>query len=41
MSFSMKILEEAMQRALTLCDVVVCSGGVSMGEKVFLSENFM
>lgn len=29
-----KKIEEGLKAALTLCDVTVCSGGVSMGEKV-------
>ncbi|CAG9539449.1 unnamed protein product [Cercopithifilaria johnstoni] len=31
-------LEEGLKAALMLCDVVVCSGGVSMGEKDYLKD---
>ncbi|EFO28413.1 hypothetical protein LOAG_00059 [Loa loa] len=31
-------IEEGLKTALTLCDVVVCSGGVSMGEKDYLKD---
>ncbi|KAL3985644.1 MoeA N-terminal region (domain I and II) family protein [Acanthocheilonema viteae] len=31
-------IEEGLKTALTLCDVIVCSGGVSMGEKDYLKD---
>uniref|UniRef100_A0A0R3RH10 MoCF_biosynth domain-containing protein n=1 Tax=Elaeophora elaphi TaxID=1147741 RepID=A0A0R3RH10_9BILA len=34
----MEKIEEGLKTALTLCDVVVCSGGVSMGEKDYLKD---
>ncbi|VIO98596.1 Uncharacterized protein BM_BM5625 [Brugia malayi] len=33
-----KKIEEGLKAALTLCDVTVCSGGVSMGEKDYLKD---
>ncbi|VDK29004.1 unnamed protein product [Gongylonema pulchrum] len=36
--FRKENIQEALEAALMLCDVAVCSGGVSMGEKDYLKE---